>query len=200
MKKTVLADFGRRISMVDPYGVELIQQLDQLIAAVDRRGVQSAVQDMTATLIRARGVPISAEQIILVPVMRGALPMWQCLNDFLMAPRSDFVWPGRSKGGNRAAPRLGPIEADPSGQYLVLDTVIATGTTMKQVLIQLIDLGVEPQQIEVFTCYAAPQALDALGSLGRDFAITVGCLADSVDDAGMLVPYTNGDLGDKLYG
>lgn len=49
-------------------------------------------------------------------------------------------------------------------------------------------------------CYASPQALAAVA--GHEFvhSIVIAHQADTVDEHGYLVPYTNGDLGDKIFG
>lgn len=50
------------------------------------------------------------------------------------------------------------------------------------------------------SCYAAPAALQRLAAHPFVKNIVVPREARRYDDSGYLAPYTNGDIGDKIYG
>lgn len=99
-------------------------------------------------------------------------------------------------------------EADTRGRIesvkfitVVLDTVIATGDTVAKLCDELWELsGRRERSVVVMCCYAAPAALVRLSRHPVVQYIVVARWAEGCDEAGYLVPTTNGDIGDKLFG
>lgn len=85
-------------------------------------------------------------------------------------------------------------------RIVILDTILATGDTILKLCDELSDIGGPERYITVLCCYASPQALTAVADHRGVHSIFVAHQAETVDDDGYLIPYTNGDLGDKLFG
>ncbi|KAJ5580876.1 Transcriptional coactivator/pterin dehydratase [Penicillium hetheringtonii] len=121
----------------------------------------------------------------LIPILRGALPM-------LTEGTADVAveWLGR---------RPFPAAQD-DGRLVVLDTVVATGDTIVQLCAELWALSGGTASIVVFCCYAAPAALERVAACPGVEYVVVGRRAERCDERGYLVPYTHGDIGDKIYG
>jgi len=55
------------------------------------------------------------------------------------------------------------------------------------------------EDITILSVYAAPEGVRKIAQSFPGIHIAVVLLSDTVDSNGFLVPYTNGDLGDKLF-
>ena len=177
-------------------------------APVTIQVVTELARKVVRAFLDAEHPPITT-QVTLIPVLRAGLPMYvaaspllpnsdtalvQCFNDkSAQGPSSVRVnWMGTS-----------PIEAkrrdttSMERHLVILDTILATGDTVLRLCDELSDLEA---QVTVLCCYASPQALAAIAGHEVVHSIFVAHQADTVDENGYLVPYTNGDVGDKLFG
>ena len=82
---------------------------------------------------------------------------------------------------------------------LVLDPVLARGTTMAAVLERLQALGVEGKRLRVITALCSAPGLQQIGSAFPDLVITTACIDPELDSTGLIVPGL-GDAGDRLFG
>lgn len=93
-----------------------------------------------------------------------------------------------------------PQVAD-DGKLVILDTIIATGDTVVKLCEELWEMsGRKPRSVVVWCCYAAPEALERVARCPVVEYVVVAKRAERCDEKGYLVPYTNGDIGDKIYG
>jgi 4a-hydroxytetrahydrobiopterin dehydratase len=93
-----------------------------------------------------------------------------------------------------------PAKAD-DGKIVILDTIVATGDTVVKLCEELWEMsGKQPRSVVVLCCYAAPEALERIAQCPVVEYVVVGRRAERCDEKGYLVPYTNGDIGDKIYG
>lgn len=87
------------------------------------------------------------------------------------------------------------------GRLVFLDTVIATGGTVAKLCDELWEMsGCRERSVVVMCCYAAPAAFVRLSRHPVVQYIAVARRAEGCNKAGYLVPTTNGDIGDKLFG
>lgn len=90
--------------------------------------------------------------------------------------------------------------AHDDGRLIVLDTVVATGDTIVQLCAEIYALSGGTASMVVWCCYAAPAALERVAACPGVEYVVVGQRAELCDERGYLVPYTHGDIGDKIYG
>jgi 4a-hydroxytetrahydrobiopterin dehydratase len=91
--------------------------------------------------------------------------------------------------------------ASDDGKIVILDTIIATGDTVVKLCEELWEMsGGLPRSVVVLCVYAAPEALERVARCPVVEYVVVGRRAERCDERGYLVPYTNGDIGDKIFG
>ncbi|KAK8140329.1 hypothetical protein PG984_000395 [Apiospora sp. TS-2023a] len=149
-----------------------------------------------------------AKPATLIPVLRGGLPMYVAAQSALPSSTCVLVRCSKFEGshdvdvewlGRKPLPR--PDDIKDNGPLILLNTVIATGDTLNKLCDQLLDMpGCTPRSVIIMTCYAAPAALKRLAAHPAVKYIVVAKEAEKCDDNGHLVPSTNGDIGDKIYG
>lgn len=184
-------DIGRRI-------VEHLKKLSEVNAS--RRDVQISIEAITQELLLATFEKKPHEDILLVPVLRAGLAMWDEANEFFGFPETSFVWGKKEKGTDRASvlwPKRNSID---DKQIIVLDPIIATGDTLLQVCTTITEFSTKIPSLKVLSCYAAPQGVQAVLDKTNNVDLIVGCMAKTVGADGYLIPPTNGDMGDKLFG
>lgn len=184
-------DAGRRI-------VDHVRRLSEVGAS--RRVVQMAVNGITRELLSATVEQSQRDDVLLVPVLRAGVAMWSVTNEFFGFPETSFVWGKKEKGTDRASV-LWPKRNVMEGRHvLVLDPIIATGDTLVRIFQSIADATQGASSLTVFSCYAAPEGVQAVLDKTQNVNLVVGCMAETVDGNGYLIPSTNGDMGDKLFG
>ncbi|OQE16074.1 hypothetical protein PENFLA_c029G07841 [Penicillium flavigenum] len=141
----------------------------------------------------------------MIPILRGALPMFVAAQPLLPATSCILARCSKTKGtqdvvvdwlGRRPFP-----PAFDDGKIVILDTIIATGDTVVKLCEELWEMsGGLPSSVVVLCVYAAPEALERVARCPVVEYVVVGRRAERCDERGYLVPYTNGDIGDKIYG
>lgn len=170
--------------------------------------MQDTIHALTHEIIAvatSRDKTIVQSQTTMIPILRGALPMFVAAQSQL--PRTSCILSrcSKTKGTqNVVVEWLGrrpfPPESD-DGKLVILDTIIATGDTVVKLCEELWEMsGRKPRSTVVWCCYAAPEALERVARCPVVEYVIVGKKAERCDEKGYLVPYTNGDIGDKIYG
>lgn len=174
------------------------EQLEQLSAVnATRRQVQTAVGSITRQLLEAGYIP-NSDKTVLVPVFRAGLAMWPAASEFFDYPETIMAEGVKSRQSNKSEVHFRKLINLQNKDLVILDPIIATGGTSVETIdyLQQKPIG----SIAVLSCYAAPQGLDSIISAHPEVQIVAGCLAEDVDELGYLIPPTNGDIGDKLFG
>jgi phosphoglycolate phosphatase len=166
-------------------------------AGIPRERAQRMVAFMTRHLLSAAAAELAPPDL-LVPVARAGMAMWPVASAQLGSPPCCFAIAKKDKAARTVEVQLssGPTGAERS--LLIVDTVSATGDTVVAVAAALRQ-RCPHSRIEVAICYASPEAVAAISGSPVVDRLVVGTLAAGVD-GGWLVPRTNGDVGDKLFG
>lgn len=162
-----------------------------------REEVQYSIQCITQQLLKE--VASDLPKVVLVPVLRAGLSMWNAANVKYGMAETIFLEGRKDRQTGEAKVELRKNLDLTDKNLIILDPIIATGSTLFAVLERLRTNGT-PKSLTVLTCYAAPEGVTNIQKTVKDIQIVVGCLAKGVDKQGYLFPATNGDLGDKLYG
>ncbi|CAG8197852.1 unnamed protein product [Penicillium olsonii] len=169
------------------------------------RIMQDAVHGITQEIVLAAKSHDKAlgGSTTMIPILRGALPMFVAAQP-LLSSSCILVRCSKTKGTEDVVVDwLGrePFPAAPDdGKIVILDTIIATGDTVVKLCEELYEMSAEPGSVAVWCCYAAPDALARIAACPVVEYVVVGKKAERCDERGYLVPYTNGDIGDKIYG
>lgn len=183
-------DIGKRI-------VYHIRKMSE--AGASRQNAQMAVSGITHELLTATIVQSQCNDVLLIPVLRAGVAMWNTANEFFRFPETSFVWGVKEKGTDRAHVLWPKRNSMDGKRVFILDPIIATGDT----LVQVSESVRETTGIISFTvlsCYAAPEGVQAVLDKTHNLNLVVGCMSKTLDTNGYLVPPTQGDMGDKLFG
>ena len=175
----------------------------QVVTEISKKVIQA--------FLSSQSLPAST-QVTLIPVLRAGLPMYVAASPVF--PNSDTALVQCSKDKSAHGPSSVRVEwmgsnpteaarrttASTERRLIILDTVLATGATVLKLCDELSDIVGSERQVTVLCCYASPQALASVADHQAVHSIFVAHEADTVDQHGYLVPYTNGDVGDKLFG
>jgi 4a-hydroxytetrahydrobiopterin dehydratase len=162
--------------------------------------VQMSINAITRELLLATFENEPRDDILLVPILRAGIAMWGEANEFFGFPETSFVWGNKEKGSDRVSVLWPKKNNMNNRQIIVLDPIIATGDTILQVYSNMAKHSTEMSSFKVISCYASPLGVKAILDKTKNVDLVVGCMAKTVDANGYLVPYTNGDMGDKLFG
>ncbi len=201
----VFANFGSRISNDAERNKELENKIIAYIEKLSepnatKHEVQNAVRSITLELLENNFKKEDREDILLVPVLRSGITMWEPANDFFKSPETSFMVGQKEKGISGASITWTKRSNLNNKKIIILDPIIATGDTLKQVCREIEESSEHPFSITILSCYAAPEGVGALLKSNSNISVVVGCMAESIDDAGYLVPSTHGDMGNKLFG
>lgn len=171
-----------------------------------------------SAFLASQVLPASAP-VTLIPVLRAALPMYvaasplfpnsntalvRCFkNKATHGPDSVQVeWMGSNptEATSLEQQHGNPPKEQQPPRLIILDTILATGATILKLCDELSSVPGSENRVTVLSCYASPQAIAAVACHSAVHSIVVAHQADTVDEHGYLVPYTNGDMGDKLFG
>ncbi|KAI0508581.1 uracil phosphoribosyltransferase-domain-containing protein [Xylaria bambusicola] len=175
--------------------------------STDEASMHDVVGSMTVEVVRVakeRNEQLGKVPVTLVPILRGALPMYVAASGLFESPSCGLVRGIRAKENTDAQIEwLGrrPYPLIPQhGHIVLLDTVIATGGTILSICNELLGLsGPRERYITVLSCYVSPIGLRAVAEHPLIREVVVAARAESVDENGYVVPYP-GDVGDKLFG
>ena len=139
--------------------------------------------------------------LAVVPVLRAGLGLWDGVQAVLPHAR---VWHVGLRRGQEAGMvqwyynGLPDAISEKTG-VLVLDPILARGTTMTAVLERLKTMGVTGRRLRVITVLCSAPGLQQIGSAFPDLVITTACIDPELDPAGLVVPGL-GHAGDRLFG
>ena len=169
--------------------------------------MHTVVQSMTIEIVKVakqHDPTLAKVPVTLIPILRGALPMYVAASHEFDAPSCVLARGSRAKGETSVRIEwLGrrPFPLVPEhGHIVLLDTVIATGGTILKICDDLMGLsGSETKYITILSCYVSPAGLEAVAKHPLVREVFVAARAERVDENGYVVPYP-GDVGDKLFG
>lgn len=137
--------------------------------------------------------------MLVIPVLRGGLGLWQGGHTVVPAARVAHV--GLDARGPEVHWYLDDLPAHLEERLgvLVFLPVIASGRTLIALLKRLQKLGVTGQRLRVVTALAAAPGLREVGEQIADLTIYCGCIDAELDATGQVKPGF-GDAAQRLYG
>ena len=142
-----------------------------------------------------------AVELAVVPILRAGLGLWDGAQSVLPYARIWHVGLCRSQEASTVQWYYNglPDSISEKTGVLVLDPILARGTTMLAVLERLKTMGVEGKRLRVLTVLCSAPGLQQLGAAFPDLVIYTACIDPELDGAGFIVPGL-GDAGDRLFG
>lgn len=177
--------------------LEYMKKLSEIDA--NRQDVQQSIASITKEILTVTFNKFSYEDILLMPVMRAGIAMWVNANEYFEFPETSFLW-GVKERGTEHASIMWPKQNNADKHIIILDPIIATGDTILQAHEALSSHSTGIRSFTVIGCYASPEGVKAILDKTKDIDLIVGCMSKTVSADGYLIPPTNGDMGDKLFG
>ena len=153
------------------------------------------------TPLESTQVELPSDQVVLVAVLRAALPFYQGFLNIFDQAESGFIGAFRQEDGEKIAVNLG-YHASPNldDKVLVLvDPMLATGTSCVTALQTLLQHGT-PKAIHIVAAFAAPEGVKYLTNhLNISHSLWLGALDEKLNSNSYIVPGL-GDAGDLAFG
>jgi len=155
---------------------------------------------VTTPLAETEGTVIDGTvPLLVIPVLRGGLGLWQGGQTVVPAARVAHV--GLDTGGADVHWYLDDLPAHLEDRLgvLVFLPVLASGRTLIALLERLQKLGATGKRLRVVTALAAAPGLREVGEQIEDLTIYCGCIDAELDALGQVKPGF-GDAAQRLYG
>ena len=153
------------------------------------------------TPLENTAMAVPSDQVVLVAVLRAALPFYQGFLNFFDQAESGFIGAFREEGTEKLTVNLG-YHASPSldDKVLILvDPMLATGQSCVAALQTLIQHGT-PKAIHLVAAIAAPEGVQHLAEhISQPYSLWLGTLDERLNEKAYIVPGL-GDAGDLAFG
>jgi uracil phosphoribosyltransferase len=144
---------------------------------------------------------LPADQVVVVAVLRAALPFYQGFLNFFDQAESGFIGAFREEKGSKLTVNLG-YHASPNldNKVLILvDPMLATGQSCVESLQTLLKHGT-PKAIHLVAAFAAPEGVEHLKKfIPVPYSLWLGTLDAQLNSQSYIVPGL-GDAGDLAFG
>ena len=177
-----------------------LERLGELLAYEVSKTLSYQTKEVQ-TPLQSTQMELPVDQVVLVAVLRAALPFYQgFLNSFDQA-ESGFIGAFRQEDGEKIGVNLG-YHASPNLENKVLilvDPMLATGTSCVTALKTLLEHGT-PKAIHIVAAFAAPEGVEYLSRhLNISYSLWLGTLDEKLNSKSYIVPGL-GDAGDLAFG
>jgi uracil phosphoribosyltransferase len=153
------------------------------------------------TPLEQMGMQLSSDQVVLIAVLRAALPFYQGFLNFFDQAESGFIGAFREESGADLTVNLG-YHASPNldNKVLILiDPMLATGQSCVKSLKTLLKHG-SPKAIHLVAAFAAPEGVEYLKkAISVPYSLWLGSLDEKLNSKSYIVPGL-GDAGDLSFG
>jgi uracil phosphoribosyltransferase len=144
---------------------------------------------------------LPVDQVVLVAVLRAALPFYQGFLNLFDQAESGFIGAFRQEDGEKIGVNLG-YHASPNldNKVLILvDPMLATGQSCVTALKNLLGHGT-PKAIHIAAAFAAPEGVQHLtNTLSVPYNLWLGSLDQKLNSKSYIIPGL-GDAGDLAFG
>ena len=144
---------------------------------------------------------LPVDQVVLVAVLRAALPFYQGFLNLFDQAESGFIGAFRQEDGEKIGVNLG-YHASPNldNKVLILvDPMLATGQSCVTALKTLLEHGT-PKAIHIAAAFAAPEGVQHLtNTLNVPYNLWLGSLDQKLNSKSYIIPGL-GDAGDLAFG
>jgi uracil phosphoribosyltransferase len=153
------------------------------------------------TPLENTAIAVPSDQVVLVAVLRAALPFYQGFLNFFDQAESGFIGAFREEGAEKLTVNLG-YHASPGldDKVLILvDPMLATGQSCVAALQTLLQHGT-PKAIHLVAAIAAPEGVQHLAEhISQPYSLWLGTLDERLNEKAYIVPGL-GDAGDLAFG
>lgn len=149
-------------------------------------------------------INVPVDQVVLVPVLRAALPFYLGFLRIFSLSETGFIGASRASEGEKDQIEISmsySASPDLTGKTLILiDPMLATGKSFEKSVRNLLLKG-KPEKIHLAAVVAAPEGISYLEEQLKDigYSLWIGALDKKLDEKSYIVPGL-GDAGDLSFG
>lgn len=149
-------------------------------------------------------INVPVDQVVLVPVLRAALPFYLGFLRIFSLSETGFIGASRELEGEKDQIEISMsylASPDLTGKTLILiDPMLATGKSFEKSVRNLLLKG-KPEKIHLAAVVAAPEGISYLEEQLKDigYSLWIGALDKKLDEKSYIVPGL-GDAGDLSFG
>lgn len=177
-----------------------LERLGEILAYEVSKTLSYREKEIQTPLERTE-IQVPADQVVLVAVLRAALPFYQGFLNFFDQAESGFIGAFREESGVELRVNLG-YHASPNldNKVLILvDPMLATGQSCVESLQTLLKHGT-PKAIHLVAAFAAPEGVEHLKKyITVPYSLWLGTLDEKLNSSSYIVPGL-GDAGDLAFG
>ena len=155
------------------------------------------------TPLGVSNINLLAEQPILMPILRAAIPFYQGILNIFDKADSGFIGAYRKVLNNNHDFDINTdymALPDVSGRHVVLiDPMLASGKSIVKTMEDLAQYG-KPSRVDIMVVIAAPEGIAFVkNNLSMDYSLWVGAVDERLDEKSYIIPGL-GDAGDLAFG
>lgn len=177
-----------------------LERLGEILAYEVSKSLSFQKEEIQTPLERTE-MQLPSDQVVLVAVLRAALPFFQGFLNFFDQAESGFIGAFREESGAELTVNLG-YHASPNldNKVLILvDPMLATGQSCVESLQTLLKHGT-PKAIHLVAAFAAPEGVEYLKKfITTPYSLWLGTLDQKLNSLSYIVPGL-GDAGDLAFG
>lgn len=177
-----------------------LERLGEILAYEVSKSLSYQEEEIETPLERMK-MQLPSDQVVLVAVLRAALPFYQGFLNFFDQAESGFIGAFREESGEKLTVNLG-YHASPNldNKVLILvDPMLATGQSCVESLQTLLKHGT-PKAIHLVSAFAAPEGVEYLKkAITVPYSLWLGTLDEKLNSLSYIVPGL-GDAGDLAFG
>lgn len=177
-----------------------LERLGEILAYEVSKSLSYQEEEIETPLERMK-MQLPSDQVVLVAVLRAALPFYQGFLNFFDQAESGFIGAFREESGEKLTVNLG-YHASPNldNKVLILvDPMLATGQSCVESLQTLLKHGT-PKAIHLVSAFAAPEGVEYLKkTITVPYSLWLGTLDEKLNSLSYIVPGL-GDAGDLAFG
>ncbi len=148
-------------------------------------------------------INLLAEQLILIPILRAALPFYQGILNVFDKADSGFIGAYRKVLNSNHDFDINTdymALPDITGRHVVLiDPMLASGKSIVKTMGDLAQHG-KPSRVDIMVVIAAPEGIAFVkNNLSMDYSLWVGAVDERLNDKSYIIPGL-GDAGDLAFG
>ena len=141
-------------------------------------------------------------QIILAPILRAGLIFSEAAQELLHEASVHHIGMYRDENTLDAVwyyDKKKPIIKNKNNVYvIILDPMLATGSSAKDAIENFIDKGIKQENIIFVNLICAPEGVEKITSAFPEIRIVSACLDESLNSKGYILPGL-GDAGDRIF-
>lgn len=136
-----------------------------------------------------------------IPILRAGLALLDGAQNILPVASIYHLGLSRNESTLEARCYLNnlPERFPPQTKILILEPMLATGSSIMMAMAEITRRGVEPKEIRIVSVVAAPPALRKLSETYTDLEIYSAIIDEGLNSKGYIVPGL-GDAGDRAFG